>query len=131
MTFAELDRQAGDPPLEPAKEEEYPLPAWYRSIYHKPLAEFSSSDISRACRQKIHLQQIVPMAIQLLDQDVAAGDIYPGEMLAALGLVPASFWPDNQQLKNELLEIVRREANAITLADMSDIAKELLIRLNS
>jgi hypothetical protein len=129
MTFAELDRQAGLPPPDPAREEEFPLPAWHRSVYDKPLEDFTPFDIARACRQKIHLKHTVPIAIQLLDTDITTGDMYPGEMLAAVRLVPASFWPDNPLLKGKLLEIVRREANAIALADISDIAKELLIRL--
>ncbi|MBP9901803.1 MAG: hypothetical protein V9H26_05780 [Verrucomicrobiota bacterium] len=39
LTFAILDRQKGFAQLTPAKEEEYPLPAWYRAVCETPLDE--------------------------------------------------------------------------------------------
>jgi hypothetical protein len=95
LTFASLDRQMGLPSLPAPTAEEYPLPAWYRAVYNKPLDELAVEDICKACRQKIHLEHIVPRALSLLKTDPFAGEMFDGELLASLKPVPPEYWAKN------------------------------------
>ncbi len=93
LTFAVLDKASGMPALEPADGEEYPLPSWYRAVYHTPLKDLSLEDVCRACRQVIHIiEHVVPMAVNRLRLEPLAGELYDGELLCSLRPIPQSYW---------------------------------------
>jgi hypothetical protein len=96
-TFAILDRQLGLAELPSSTGEEYPLPAWYRSVQNVPLDKLSIEDICKACRERIHLEHVVPIAIQKLTADPIAGEMYDGELLVSLSLaeIGDEFWKRN------------------------------------
>ena len=96
-TFADLEKdeykQGGNSKLE----------IWYDQVRKKPLQEFSIDDICIAIRQEIFLSAIVPAALLYLRQDVHAGWMYDGELIAALDSISANFWTEeNQLLRREL-----------------------------
>ncbi|MCS7062619.1 MAG: contact-dependent growth inhibition system immunity protein [Methylacidiphilales bacterium] len=92
LTFATLDRLKGIPDPPPATGDEYPLPAWYRAVRETPLEELGVEDICKACRQQIHLDHVVPLALRLLRSEPLAGEMYDGELLASLKSVPSDYW---------------------------------------
>jgi len=92
LTFAILDKQKGFAELPATTEEEFPLPAWYRSVSETPLDELGLEDVCKACRQQIHLEHIVPMALQILKIEPLAGEMYDGELLVALKSIPSDYW---------------------------------------
>ena len=75
LTFAILDTKKGIPYSDYTTEEEYPLPAWYRSIRNIPLDDLGVEDISKACRQGVHLEQVVPLAFKLIKANPVEGEM--------------------------------------------------------
>lgn len=92
LSLSDLDRLAGLPPLPPKMEEEYPLPAWHRSVYHKPLKNFSVEDLVKACREKLHPEQVIALVIERLTREPLVGEYYDGELLVSLCSVGSGYW---------------------------------------
>jgi hypothetical protein len=114
-SFASLDKEKGFPEPPPASGEDYPLPAWYRSIRDVPLDELGVEDISKALRQNIHLEHVVPLALKRLQLEPLAGEMYEGELLASFKSVPADYWPKHpteRQSLNLVISAVLQEAEA-------------------
>ncbi|HEY3857555.1 MAG TPA: contact-dependent growth inhibition system immunity protein [Verrucomicrobiae bacterium] len=112
-SFATLDKEKGLPESPPASGEEYPLPAWYRSIRDVPLDELGIEDISKAIRQNIHLENVVPLALRRLQTEPLAGEMYEGELLASFKCIPADYWskhPTERQSLNLVISAVLQEA---------------------
>jgi hypothetical protein len=127
LTFAILDREKGISELPPATSEEYPLPAWYRAVREIPLEELSVEDICKACRQQIHLEQVVPMALRILQSNPVAGEMYDGELLVSLKSVPIGYWLKCSEDATTLKEIVEKAlALDATSDDVRQDAKEVL-----
>jgi len=105
VTFAMLDKEKGWPELPPATEEEYPLPAWYRAVQNIALDELGIEDIAKACRQRIHFEHVVPLALRLLQADPLAGEMYDGELLVSLKSVPPDYWSKNQNERQALKSV--------------------------
>ena len=108
LSFAFLDKQQGLPELPPTPDDDYPLPAWYRSVRETPLDELGLEDICKACRQQIHLEHIVPIALQHLQADPLAGETFDGELVVALRCVPREYWPDRPDQARALVSILDR-----------------------
>jgi hypothetical protein len=131
-TFASLDREKGIGDTPPPPEGEFPLPAWYRSVKTVPLDKLSVEDICKACRQKIHLEHVVPIALRLLQSDPLAGEFYEGELLVSLESVPVSYWrsqPDLARILKQIAEKVRSDNS--TEDDLKKDLEQLLRNLNS
>jgi hypothetical protein len=129
-SFASLDIEKGWPELPPAVGEEYPLPAWYRTVCDIPIDELGVEDICKACRQKIHLDHTVQRALRLLRTDPLAGESFDGELLAALKSVPREYWSSNEAECQALRLLARSVAQEETIPpDVREDAKELLTRI--
>jgi CDI immunity proteins len=76
-----LDTEKGIPESPPVTADEYPLPAWYRAVRDIPLRELSVEDLSKANRQQIHPDHIVPTMLELLQTNPLAGEMYDGSFL--------------------------------------------------
>ena len=130
LTFALLDMNKGFAKLPPATEEEYPLPAWYRAVSETPLDELGLEDICKACRQQVHLEHVVPLALRILKTEPLAGDMYDGELLVSLKSAPLDYWPVHQDevssLKSIIVAISRSEN---TGDDLRRDLQELLVRV--
>jgi len=126
LSFAILDREKGVPELPPATGEEYPLPAWYRAIRETPLEELTVEDIAKACRQQIHVEHVVPIALRLLQSEPLAGEMYDGELLVSIKSVPTDFWSAHKTeaaaLKSICDELSKREGlSADLLQDVAEL----------
>ncbi len=95
LTFAILDKEKGIPDPPGVTDEEFPLPAWYRAVRKTPLENLGIGDLCKACRQEIHLEHIVPLAIDALEKKPLAGELYEGELLAALCGLPRKYWSEH------------------------------------
>ncbi len=107
-TFAALDRQKGIPEPPETVAEEYPLPAWYRAVRETTLNRLSLEDISKALRQRIHPEVVVPLALHLLTSNPLAGELYDGELLASFKGVTPDYWPAHSRDAATLVEVVER-----------------------
>jgi hypothetical protein len=127
LTFALLDRARRIAEPGPASGEEYPLEAWYRSVRDLPLDELTTEDLSRALRQNIHLDHIVPLALKILGAEPLAGEMYDGELLVSLKAVPPRYWSRHEDERRSLrssIEAALRMEEATE--DVRTDARELL-----
>ena len=116
LTFALLDKQAGVGDLD-ASNDESSLEAWYRSVRDIPIAQLSLGDICKACRQRVHLEYVLPVAWRFLEEDPGAGTMYEGELLASLVPVPSAYWmlhPADSAVLGSILE----RAQLLDIADL-------------
>ncbi|MHA6194464.1 contact-dependent growth inhibition system immunity protein [Pseudomonas wadenswilerensis] len=90
MNFRELENIYGVA-YEPEK---YPssLSDWYISVRDVPLESLGVGDVCRAVRQDVFISDLLGAVICLLEEDVLAGDLYDGELLAALSQLQDDFW---------------------------------------
>ncbi len=114
LTFESLDRDRGHSLPAAPPDGEFPLPEWYRRVYRTPLKDLSLEDIGRACRQQIYPEYVVPFAVQYLEEDLLAGEMYDGELLSSLAAIQRSFWEAEPDVRDRLRRIL---AAAVTAVD--------------
>ena len=85
---------------------ESPLEAWYERVRDKQLAEFSDEDLAKSCRQELFLDFVVPFAVERIETDPLAGELYDGELLEAVALIMRGFWLEHQSLANRLCRVI-------------------------
>ncbi len=77
-----------------------------RRLWSIPLSELSIENLRMLIGQKIGLRFLVPVALDILAVNpLAEGDMYKGDLLANIAAVPDSFWQQNPELNNQLVEI--------------------------
>jgi hypothetical protein len=114
----------GLPDLPPAIGKEFPLPAWYRAIQKVPLESLSIENIAKACRQQIHLDHVVPIALRRLQSDPLAGYMYDGELFASLKSVPQEHWREYKHDTVKLREIIKNIRTSKKIID-KDFAQDV------
>ena len=73
----------------------------------KPIDELAVEDLRLLIQQQIGLKYLVPIALQhLRENPLAEGDLYPGDLLAAVLRVAADFWHQRPELNRELRNVV-------------------------
>ena len=81
------------------------LDEWYDSVRDIPINELDDGDLSRACRQCLFPQSVVPVAVRRLQLQPLAGDSYDGELFASLRSVPRLYWKNNPEMASIILMI--------------------------
>lgn len=61
-----------------------PLESWFESVLDVPLEKLEVGDLCRAVRQKVCISQLMPLILDVMIEDPLAGDLYDGELIAAL-----------------------------------------------
>lgn len=132
LTFALLDKRMGIAELPVTTGEEYPLPAWYRAVRDVPLNELGTEDICKACRQRIHIEHVVPLALRRLGADPLAGEMYDGELLISLRSIPAEHWSQHEAERLALMSALQQALQrAEKSSDVHQDAEEFLKTLSS
>lgn len=72
-------------------EELYPLQKWYNQLIDKTIHEITVPDVLRMIRQKQWTGLAMSKAINLLKDDVFAGEAYAGELLERVSELDGSF----------------------------------------
>jgi len=103
------------------------LPAWYRAVREVPLGALGVEDISKAIRQNIHLEQVIPLALQILESKPLAGEMFEGELLVSLKSVPSPYWSKHDTERLNLKSVIAQvlALDSISL-DVRQDAEELL-----
>ena len=117
LTFEMLDREKGIPDLPAASGEEYPLPAWYRTVREIPIEELGLEDICKACRQQVHIGHVVPIALRVLQTDLLAEEMYDGELLACLKSISSDYWLAHRPEATMLTAICEGVRGHVSLSD--------------
>lgn len=129
VTFATLDEK--EHVVEPAPAgEEYPLPAWYRSVRTIPITDLPVEDLAKACRQQIHVEHVVPVALSTLEGDPVAGSMYEGELVVSLLSIAAEYWAGHPQEASSLRSVIEA-ARRSGLADLERDLDELERRVSA
>lgn len=72
-------------------EELYPLQKWYNQLIDKTIYEITVPDVLRMIRQEQWIGLAMSKAINLLKDDVFAGETYAGELLERVSELDGSF----------------------------------------
>ena len=110
-------------------EAESALGDWYGSIRDKNIEDLEDGDVCRACRQGLFPDAFVPKALERLNQNPLAGEMYEGEMLASLVGVPEQYWGNKPDARRELEVILERDRSKFDDDMLPDI--ERLMKLCS
>ena len=101
-TLEELEGVVWDAP-----DEDSYLVTTCHALRRKPLGDFSVEDLRIMIRQGIGLPYLLPLALDVLEQNPwAEGDIYPGDLLASALRVERGFWEQAPQLRARLQTLV-------------------------
>lgn len=69
--------------------------------------KYRAEDLRRKIQQGIDLDDLVPVALDLLEKSpLVKRGLYPGDLLSAVFNIHPSFWEKNQDLKEELDYII-------------------------
>lgn len=79
------------------------------ALRRAPLRNFSAEDYRLLINLGINEQQLVPLALSLLEEDpLQAGDYYPGDLLTAVLGIERDFWPAHPAELQRLTAVTRR-----------------------
>jgi hypothetical protein len=92
----------GDPPPGSTR-----LVAAVHRLRRKPVGELTVEDLRVLIGQRVSLDRLVPLAIERLREDpLAGGDMYEGDLLAAVLRTETGFWQRNPALAEEVCSIL-------------------------
>jgi hypothetical protein len=122
-TFAEIERAKRivygvDP-------DPYPLPAWYHRVREVPLNSFGVEDLCKSVRQNIYPEYVVPIALEALEKEPLAGEMYDGELAMSFCSVQDNFWIENQEMAKRILSVLRKEINDLGDVFQNDARKTI------
>jgi hypothetical protein len=108
----------------PATYESYLVSTVHR-LRKKPIGEFTVEDLRIMIGQGVGLPYLVPLALDvLLQQPLAKGDFYPGDLLSSV-VSAAALLEGQPELIRQVKTVARR-----ALADLGDEGSELRGRLS-
>ncbi|MFJ9783386.1 contact-dependent growth inhibition system immunity protein [Amycolatopsis sp. NPDC101161] len=89
LSLEQLEGQAwGGPPADATR-----LVRTAHELRRKPVGDLSAEDLRLLLLQRVSIELLVPLALDLLERDpLAEGDCYPGDLLVALLKVPPAHW---------------------------------------
>jgi hypothetical protein len=109
-----------DPPAWGEPEYDSYLVTTCHRLRRQPLDEFSVEDLRIMIGQGISLPWLIPLAVEALEAEpLAAGDFYPGDLLAAVLRVPSEYWstaPEWLSRTKALLDRVPEVSKELTQA---------------
>jgi len=76
------------------------------------------------------LDQIIPIALDLLEADPLAGEFFDGELLVAMKAVSMAYWRDNRTQRDRLLDIIHSCMLGLS-GDIKKDADDLVERLEA
>lgn len=92
---------------EVSEKELYPLQEWYNQLIDKTIQEITPGDVARMLRQEMFPGLAMTKAIELLQENPFAGELYEGEILAAIAEM------ENSSVRSytEELQIILKDAS--------------------
>ncbi|MFE7595088.1 contact-dependent growth inhibition system immunity protein [Kitasatospora sp. NPDC057512] len=87
------------------------LMATVRGLRHKPIGGLTVEDLRLLIRQDVSLAHLLPLAVEILRADpLAEGDLYEGDLLAAVLTRGEEVWRERPELRWEVGSIVSKPA---------------------
>ncbi|MFJ8637107.1 contact-dependent growth inhibition system immunity protein [Streptomyces sp. NPDC093568] len=116
-----------DRSLEELERDRWPTPssdvtrlvATVHALRRKPVGELTVEDLRLLVRQDVGLAYVLPVALEVLrDDPMAEGDMYEGDLLAAVPTRNPEVWSGSPELGRELRLIVSE------LSDLTPVLKQ-------
>lgn len=106
-------------------------------LRRKPISDFTVEDVRIMVGQRIGLQHLVPLAVEILEVNpFAEGDFYPGDLMkAAIRGPPDGFWNEHRDLARRLvgvLAVATKRLSEMEEADrrnLDDSLKEVSLQI--
>ncbi|MGE7956734.1 contact-dependent growth inhibition system immunity protein [Pseudomonas sp. NPDC089530] len=106
------------------------LTQWYLSVRDIPIEELELEDLCRALRQGLFLLELLPVAIDVLSQDLLSGFFDDGELLALINDLPTNYWFDSEFLAQGLLSVLVKGKHLLSEEpETLLVAKKLEVKL--
>lgn len=103
-----------------------PLEKWFEGVLDIPLENLDVGDVCRAVRQKVCLDQLMPRILALLTEDPLAGEIYDGELIAALATIKSNELHDQKETFIRIKNLI----NGIAPQDINTDLKNDIFKIN-
>jgi hypothetical protein len=103
-TFRQIEMTKGIAPS--ATEERSPLSDWYERVRDVPLSAFGIEDLCKSVRQAVFPDYVVPVALDRLEEEPLAGEMYDGELAAAFRWIPQTFWSEHRQIAARMVSVL-------------------------
>jgi hypothetical protein len=87
------------------------LGQWYLGVRDVPLHQLEIGDICRAIRQDLFVEALMPLAEGFLAEDISTGDLYDGELVAALAKLRQDNWVERLVEPASLLRSLKKVAS--------------------
>ena len=94
-----------------------------------PIEEFTTEDLRIAIGQDVGLPHLIPLAIEILEENpLAHGDHYPGDLLKSVLVVNSLFWRTRADLRAVVETILLRAEHFLqqSTAEHHEVSKESL-----
>lgn len=131
VTFRELERQAGYERDDQSWESwvnEGSLPAWYREVYDTPFGLFTDFDLCRSLRQRLYLNEVIPVAITRCLEDPAAGDHVDADLAVHIINYGGEFLQSHPNELKRFLSVVPVAISASYVSEDQDCLRSFLKR---
>ena len=80
----------------------------------KVLNDFSIEDLRITIGQQMGLPYLVPLAIEVLKENLfAEGDLYEGDLLNAVLSIDGKFWRDNREYWNTVNSLIKTKKQKV------------------
>jgi hypothetical protein len=83
------------------------LSDWYVRMRDVPLSAFGIEDLCKSVRQNLYPEYVVPTAIEAIEKEPLAGEMYDGELAVSFRAVSVAFWHEHQELAGRLLSVMK------------------------
>lgn len=107
-------------------DQQSPLELWFERIIDVPIEELTVEDLCRAIRQKLCIDQLMPVVLEVLTEEPLAGEYYDGELITALSTIKAE---DLRGQKNTFTQI-RQLINQLSPSDINDDLRKDILKIN-
>lgn len=102
------------------------LEAWFESVLDVSVEGMAVGDLCRAVRQKICVDQLMPRILAVLTEDPLTGDLYDGELIAALATIKENELQDHKETFIKIKHLI----NGLDPQDINDDLKNDISKIN-
>lgn len=84
----------------------YPLQEWYNTLIDKTMDDITIADVLRMIRQKMFIKLAMQKAVEILQRNVFAGELYDGQLIDKISEIDSEFF----EIDTEKLKLVVKDA---------------------
>lgn len=104
-TFREIEAAEGVVSGEIKKDSS--LEEWYARVRDVPLTALRVEDLCKSVRQCLYLEHVIPVALDVLEREPMAGEMYDGELASAFRVISETFWREHRQIATRTQDILK------------------------